>query len=111
MSSSFFTHGTPSGLGHYEFIARLLQGLYKNASKVKFKNSDKLRSFLKDPSCRRSANFVRPQASFPRTTKDKPACCCTPIIDGKKIFLRTPKCYSQQSWARDPEDSKSKPRC
>jgi hypothetical protein len=35
--------------------------------------------------------------------------CCTPIIDGKKIFLRTPKCYSRRSWARDPEDSKSKP--
>ncbi len=27
----------------------------------------------------------------------------------KKIFLRTPKCHSQRSWARDPEDSKSKP--
>jgi hypothetical protein len=26
-----------------------------------------------------------------------------------KIFLRTLKCHSRQSWARDPEDSKSKP--
>ncbi len=27
----------------------------------------------------------------------------------KKIFSRTPKCHLQRSWARDPEDSKSKP--
>jgi hypothetical protein len=52
---------------------------------------------------------VRLQASPPRTTKDKPAYCCMPIINSKKIFLRTPKCHLQQSWARDPEDSKSKP--
>jgi hypothetical protein len=109
MSSSFFVHGLPSSLGHYEFIAHLLQGLYKNADKIEFKNANKLRSFLEDPSCRWLANFVQPQASLPRTTKDKPAYLCTPIIDGKKIFLRTPKCYSQGSGARYPEDSKSKP--
>ncbi len=101
--------GTPSGLWHYDFIARLLQGLYKNADKIENKNADKLRSFLEDTSCRRLANFVRPRASLPRTTKDKPAYCCTPIINGKKIFLRTLKCYSQRSWARDPEDSKNNP--
>jgi hypothetical protein len=53
------------------------------------------------------ANFVQPQASLSRTTKDKPAYCCTPIINGKKIFSRTLKCYLLQSWARDPEDSKN----
>jgi hypothetical protein len=52
---------------------------------------------------------VQPRASFPRTTKDKTAYRCTPIIDGKKFFVRTLKCYLWQSWARDPEDSKSKP--
>jgi hypothetical protein len=52
---------------------------------------------------------VRPRASLPRTTKDETAYCCTPIINGKKFFLRTLKCYSWQSWARDPEESKSKP--
>ncbi len=55
------------------------------------------------------ADFVRLRASLPRTTKDKPAYCCTPIINGKKFFSRTPKCYSWQRWACDPEDSKSKP--
>jgi hypothetical protein len=30
-------------------------------------------------------------------------------LTAKKIFLRTPKCHSRRSWARDPEDSKSKP--
>jgi hypothetical protein len=79
--------GMPSGLWGYEFIAHLLQGLYKNANKIEYKNADKLRSFLKDPSCRRLADFVRPRASLPRTTNNKPAAyCCTPIIDGKKTF-------------------------
>ena len=83
--------GTPSSLWHYEFIARLLQGLYKNANKLRGscfqdKNADKLRSFLQEPSGRRLANFVRPRASLQRTTKDKPAYCCIPIINGKKIF-------------------------
>ncbi len=52
---------------------------------------------------------MQPRASFPRTTKDKPAYLCTPIINGEIFFLRTPKCHSRQSWARDPEDFKSKP--
>jgi hypothetical protein len=99
----------PSGLWHYKFIARLLQGLYKNSNKNEYKNADKLRRFLEDPSCRRLADFVWPQASFPRTTKNKPAHCCMPIIDSEKFFLRTLKCYSRWSWARDHEDSKSKP--
>jgi hypothetical protein len=90
-------------------MARLLQGLYKNANKVEYKNADKLGSFLKDPSCMRLADFVRPQASLPNTTKDKPVYCCMSIIDGEKFFLRTLKCYSRRSWARDPEDSKNKP--
>jgi hypothetical protein len=65
--------------------------------------------FCQEPSCRRLAIFLRPRASLPRTTKDKPAYCCTPIINGKKFFSRTPECHSRQSWSRDPEDSKSKP--
>ena len=113
-SSSFFVHGMPSSRGHYEFIACLLQGLYKNADKLRSclfqdKNANKLRSFLQEPSGRRLANFVRPQASHPRTTKDKPAYHCTPIINSKKFFLRTPKCYLRWSWAHDPEDSKNNP--
>jgi hypothetical protein len=52
------------------------------------------------------ANFVQPQANLPSTAKDKPA---LPIIDGKKIILRTPKCYMWRSWACDPEDSKNNP--
>jgi hypothetical protein len=64
---------------------------------------------LQEPSDRRLADFVRPQVSLPRTTKDKTAYCCTPIINGKKIFSVTLRCYLRQSWARDPEDSKSKP--
>jgi hypothetical protein len=103
----------PSGLWHYEFITCILQGLYKNANKLRGccfqdKNADKLRS-LREPSGKRLANFVRPRASLPRTTKNKPAHCCTPIINGKKIFLRTPKCYLRRSWACDPEDSKNNP--
>jgi hypothetical protein len=105
--------GTPSSLWHYEFTAYLLQRLNKNDDKPRAncfqdKNADKLPS-LQEPSDGRLANIVRPRASLPRTTKDKTAYCCTSIIGGKKIFLRTLKCYSWRSWARDPEDSKSKP--
>jgi hypothetical protein len=32
-----------------------------------------------------------------------------PIIDGEKFFLRIPKCYLRQSWARGPENSKNNP--
>jgi hypothetical protein len=103
----------PSSLWHYEFIAYLLQRLHKNDDKPRAncfqdKNADKLPN-LQEPSGRRLAHFVQPQGSLPRTTKDKPAYCCTPIIDGKKIFLRILKCHSRRSWACDPEDSKSKP--
>jgi hypothetical protein len=103
-----------SSLWHYELIARLLQGLYKNADKLRScffqdKNANKLRSFCWEPSVRRLTNTVRLQASLLRTTKDKPAYCCTPIIEGKKIFSRTPKCYLRQSWAHDPENSKIDP--
>ena len=55
------------------------------------------------PSDGRLADFVWPRASLPRTTKDETTYCCTPIIDGKKIFSRTLKCYLRQSWALDPE--------
>jgi hypothetical protein len=72
------------------------------------KNANKLLS-LQEPSDGRLANFVRLRASLPRTTKDETVYCCMPIIDGKKIFSRTLKCYSRRSWARDPEDSKGKP--
>jgi hypothetical protein len=113
-SSSFFVHGMPSSRGHYEFIACLLQGLYKNADKLRSclfqdKNANKLRSFLWEPSGRRLANFVRLQASLSRTTKDKPGYPCMPIIDGKQFFSRTMKCYLRQSWAHDSEDSKNNP--
>jgi hypothetical protein len=101
-------------LWHYEFIACLLQRLYKNANKLRSccfqdKNANKLMSFLQERSGRRLADFVRPQASLPRTTKDKPVYCCTSIINGKKTFSRTPKCYLRQSLTRDPEDSKNDP--
>ncbi len=81
----------------------------RQASFKAHKNADKLRFFRQEPSCRRLADFVRPQVSLLRPTKDKPAYRCTPIIDCKKFFSRTPKCHLRQSWARDPEDSKSKP--
>jgi hypothetical protein len=76
-------------LWHYEFIAYLLQGLYKNTDKLRGccfqdKNANKLRSFLQEPSGRRLADGVQLQASLPTTTKDKPAYCCMPIIDGEK---------------------------
>ncbi len=58
----------------------------RQASFKAHKNANKLRIFCQEPSCRRLVNFVRPWASIPRTTKDKPAYCCTPIIDGKKNF-------------------------
>jgi hypothetical protein len=64
--------GTPSGLWHSEFIARLLQGLYKNTNKIEYKNADKLRSFLEDPCCRRLANFGGCKQAFqgpPRTSQ------------------------------------------
>ncbi len=82
--------GMPSGLRHYEFIAYLLQRLDKNDNKLRAccfqdKNADKLPS-LQEPSGRRLAGFVWPRASLPRTTKNKPAHCCTPITDGKKSF-------------------------
>ncbi len=73
------------------------------------KNAKKQRTCFWEPSGRRLANFVRPRASHPRTTKNKPAYRCTPFIDGKKIFLRTPKCYLRWSCAHNPEDSKNDP--
>jgi hypothetical protein len=105
--------GTPSSLWHYEFIAYLLQRFDKKDDKPRAdcfqdKNADKLLS-SQEPSDGRLADFVRLQASLPRTTKDKTAYHCTPIINGKKFFLRTLKCYLRRSWACDPEDSKSKP--
>jgi hypothetical protein len=104
--------GMPSGLWDYELIAYLLQRLNKNDNKLRAdrfqdKNAHKLPS-LQEPSDGRLANFVRLWASLPRTTKDETAYHCTPIIDGKKKS-RTLKCYSRWSWARDPENSKSKP--
>ncbi len=100
-------------LWHYEFIAHLLQGLHMNANKLRGccfqdKNANKLRSFLQEPSGRRAADFVQPQASLPRTTKDKPGYRCMPFINGF-FLLRTPQCYLWRSWARDHEDSMYNP--
>jgi hypothetical protein len=100
-SSSFFAPGSPSGLQHSEFIPHLLLGALQEHQQAE--------EFLREPSGRRLAIFLRPQASLPRTTKDKPAYCCTPIIDGEKILSRTPKCYLWRSWAHDPEESKINP--
>ncbi len=88
----------------YRGATRIQQASFKA-----HKNANKLRIFCQEPSCSRLANFVWPRASLPKTTKDKPAYCCTPIINGKKIFLRTPKCHLRRSWSHDPENSKSKP--
>jgi hypothetical protein len=85
-----------------------LQECWKASFKA-CKNANKLRKCFWEPSGRRLADFVQPQASLLRTTKNKPAHCCTPIINGKKILSKTPKCYLQQSWAHDPEDSKNNP--
>jgi hypothetical protein len=108
--------GTPNGSWHYEFInfkAHLLQRLDENDGKpgahfYKTRAPTSCQNFW-EPSDGSLANFVRPQASLPRTIKNKPAYRCMPIINGKKIFLSTPKCYLQRSWASDPEDSKNKP--
>jgi hypothetical protein len=101
----------PSGLWHYEFITHSYRGSTRMLTSFLHGTQEcqQAEDFWQEPSCRRLANFVRPRARLPRTTKDKPAYCCTPIINSKKIFLRTPKCYSRQSRAHDPEDIKSKP--
>ncbi len=85
-----------------------LQECWQASFKVR-KNANKLRRCFWEPSGRRLANFVRPRASLPRTTKNKPAQCCTLTIGGKKVLSRTPKCYLQWSWAHGPEDSKNNP--
>ncbi len=87
-------------------------GALQECQQVSFKarkNANKLRMCFWEPSGRRLANFVRPRASLPRTTMNKPANCCTPIIDGKKFFLRTRMCYLRRSWAHDSEDFKNNP--
>jgi hypothetical protein len=107
-----------ASLWHYEFIAHLLQGLYKNTYKLRSwlktpfqdKNANKLRS-LREPSGKRLANFVRPQESLPRTTKNKPAHCCMLIIDGTKHVSRTLKCYLRRSWSRDLKTPRLIPWC
>jgi hypothetical protein len=63
----------------------------QQASFKAHKNADKLRIFCQEPSCRRLANFVRPRASLPRTTKDKPVYHCMPIINGKKNLFEDTK--------------------
>ncbi len=57
------------------------------------------------------ANFVWPRACLSRTNKEKPVYCCTPIIDGKKIFLRTLKCFSRRSWACTLKTPRASPWC
>jgi hypothetical protein len=103
----------PSGLWHYEFIAYLYRGSGQERQPAKAllfsrQECQQAEEFTR-PSGRRLANFVRPRASLPRNTKNKPAHRCTPIIDNKKFFSRTPKCYLRWSWDRDPEDSKKDP--
>ncbi len=63
----------------------------RQASFKAHKNANKLRIFCQEPSCRRLADFVRPQASLPRTTKDKPAYHCMPIIGGREILFEDPE--------------------
>ncbi len=72
-----------------------LQRLNKNNDKPRAdcfqdKNANKPLS-SREPSGRRLANFVRPRVSLPRTTKDKPAYRCMPIIDGKKNIFKDPQ--------------------
>ncbi len=108
-SSSFFAWCTQQPMAlwiHNPTSTGALQEC-RQASFKACKNTNKLRN-LREPSGRRLANFVRLQASLPRTTKNKPAYHSTPFIDGKKIFLRTPKCYLRR-WACDPEDFKNNP--
>ncbi len=78
----------------------------QQASFQAHKNANKLRTCFWEPTGGRLANFVQPRASLPRTTKNKPAHPCTPIIN-KTFFLRNPKCYLWRSWAHNPEDSKN----
>ncbi len=85
----------PSGLWHHEFIAYLLQRLDKNDNKLRAwdfqdKNADKLPS-LQEPSGRRLAGFVRPRASLPRTTKNKPAHCTACWSSMAKILFKDPE--------------------
>ncbi len=102
----------PSSLWHYEFIAQLLQWLYKNANKLPSRHTRMPTSwgfFVKNLLvgdwpilCSREWALQGP----PRTSQRIAA---RQSSTAKKIFLRTLKCHSQQSWAHDPEDSKSKP--
>jgi hypothetical protein len=83
-----------SGLWHY-VIAYPLRRLDKNDDKLRAyclqdKNADKLLS-LQEPSGRRLAVFVQPQASLPRTTKEELAYHCTPIMNGKKHMFGDPE--------------------
>jgi hypothetical protein len=85
----------PNSLQHYEFIAYFPQRLYKNDGKprafiLQDKNADKLLNVQK-LLVGRSSDFVWPQASLPRTNKDKPGYRCTPIIDGKAILFKNPE--------------------
>ncbi len=85
----------PNGSWHYEFIAYPSTEAQQDDNKLRAncfqdKNADKLPS-LREPSGRRLANFVRPRASLPRTTKDETAYCCTPIIDSKKNLFEDPE--------------------
>jgi hypothetical protein len=108
--SCLFAHGTPSSLGHCEFIAPLLQGStrFQQASFKAWENADN-EGNLRDLLVGDWRILCSLRASLRRTPKDVPVYCCTPIIDGKKSFWRTLKCYSRQSRASGPDRSKSEP--
>ncbi len=101
----------PSGLWRYEFIAQLLQGLYRNANKLPSRHTRMPRSwgfFVKNLLvgdwpilCGRKQGFQGP----PRTSQHIPARRSSTA----KILFEDPKCHSRRSWSRDPENSKSKP--
>ncbi len=91
---------------------QLLQGLYKNANKLLSRHARTPTSWGRvfenllvgdwPILCSREQAFRGP----PRTSQYIAARIS---LTAKKILSRTPKCYLQRSWARDPEDSKNDP--
>ena len=82
-------------MNSYALKPILPQILYKNNNKLRpivFKTRIPTScKIFQEPSDGRLANFVRPRASLPRTTKDETAYCCTPIIDVRKILFEDPE--------------------
>ncbi len=116
--------GRPCGLQNFDFKPLLLLGSFTRTPtsgrrwpilvdpifyRELYKNTNKLRSFYKNLLVGDWPILCGREQAFPRTSKDKLAHCCSPIIDGGKFLSRTPKCYLWQSWAHNPEDSKIDP--